>query len=475
MGSMLGSSDTDPAGDGIPGGDASLLPEQGHPGACAGSDGPTQAATPLLAVDDTRICFPFLNRGVCSFGAGCRFRHLAPDHPDAIADRVRTGHVFKIANLADEKVQAQLQEQLSAKSSPSAQALAPPTASSSDARICFPFLNHGRCDRESTCRFRHLAPDHPDAVADRMSTGAYDKIPAHANPFIEQNSNAVPGDFRICYTYLNRGKCDRANCSFRHLLPGHPDAIADRVRNGQLEKIPLYARAALARGGGPYSSSTLTSHSSPLDSYPMSGGMGSGLAGGSGRALPAHAGAPMGPPGMAQMAQLQAQDMGGNHFSSGGWGPLHLQPGHQAKPPSQAQMQQQSQQPQSMQQNMQPLQYQMQLSLQYPQQSLSGLQFPVHQYGAYRDDADLGHPSSVETRICFPFMNKGRCERGNMCRFRHLRADHPDAVADRARTGRVAGLGPSLSGIDAATSAISNMHLGAEGLSAYQSQVPDGF
>lgn len=470
MDSMLGSSDSD-LPDGAPPGEPSLLAEPQRMVAGAAAAEPTQAAVPVQPTDDTRICFPFLNRGVCSFGAGCRFRHLAPDHPDAIADRVRTGHIFKIANLADEKVQAQLQEQLSAKSSPSAQALAPPTASSSDARICFPFLNHGRCDRESTCRFRHLAPDHPDAVADRMRTGAYDKIPAHANPFIEQNPNAVPGDFRICYTYLNRGKCDRANCSFRHLLPGHPDAIADRVRNGQLEKIPLYARAALARGGGPYNNSSLTPHSS-LDSYGglMSGVMGSGLgAGGSGRALPAHGGAAMGPAGIAQMAQLQAQDMGATHFTSGGWGPLHLQPGHQAKSSSQPQMQQQAEQPQ----NLQPLPYQMQLSLQYPQQGLSGLQFPLHQYGAYRDNTDLGH--SGETRICFPFMNKGRCERGNMCRFRHLRPDHPDAIADRARTGRAAGFGPSLGGVDAATSAINNMHIGAEGLSSYSSPLQDGF
>ena len=157
------------------------------------SSGPSSPHSP--AAEETRICFPFLNRGVCSFGAGCRFRHLAPDHPDAIADRVRTGHIFKIANVQDEKEQAQLQE-LTAATSPSAQALAPPTAASHDARICFPFLNHGRCDREATCRFRHLAPDHPDAVADRMRTGAYDKIPPHANPLIEQNPHVTPGEVR---------------------------------------------------------------------------------------------------------------------------------------------------------------------------------------------------------------------------------------------------------------------------------------
>merc|ERR1719473_1096681 len=41
-----------------------------------------------------------------------------------------------------------------------------------------------------------------------------------------------------------------------------------------------------------------------------------------------------------------------------------------------------------------------------------------------------------ETRICFPFLNKGVCERGALCKFRHLTPDHPDAVADRAKNGR---------------------------------------
>lgn len=42
-----------------------------------------------------------------------------------------------------------------------------------------------------------------------MRTGAYDKIPPHANPLIEQNPNTAPGESRICYTYLNRGTCGR--------------------------------------------------------------------------------------------------------------------------------------------------------------------------------------------------------------------------------------------------------------------------
>lgn len=164
---MLGPADSDLNCEGLPTAGSPLPPaaEPSANGDAGGGSAPEQQlAAPQAPKDEPRICFPFLNRGICSFGAGCRFRHLEPTHPDAIADRVRTGHIFKIANVADEKVQAQLQEQLSAATSPSAQALAPPTAASSDARICFPFLNHGRCDREATCRFRHLLPDHPGSA-----------------------------------------------------------------------------------------------------------------------------------------------------------------------------------------------------------------------------------------------------------------------------------------------------------------------
>jgi hypothetical protein len=55
--------------------------------------------------EESRICFPFLNHGQCSRGSLCRFRHLEQDHPDAIADRVRTGHVSKlVGKLPADKV-----------------------------------------------------------------------------------------------------------------------------------------------------------------------------------------------------------------------------------------------------------------------------------------------------------------------------------------------------------------------------------
>ena len=45
---------------------------------------------------ETRICFPFLNKGVCARGDQCKFRHLSQDHPDAIADRIKTGHLHRL-------------------------------------------------------------------------------------------------------------------------------------------------------------------------------------------------------------------------------------------------------------------------------------------------------------------------------------------------------------------------------------------
>ena len=56
-------------------------------------------------VQDRRICFEWLNHGSCNRGASCKFRHLEPNHPDAIMDRVRTGHINKlVGTLPVEKV-----------------------------------------------------------------------------------------------------------------------------------------------------------------------------------------------------------------------------------------------------------------------------------------------------------------------------------------------------------------------------------
>ena len=65
------------------------------------------AMTDNGAASAARICFPWLNHGSCSRGEFCKFRHLEQDHPDAVADRVRTGRVDKlVGKLPAEKVRA---------------------------------------------------------------------------------------------------------------------------------------------------------------------------------------------------------------------------------------------------------------------------------------------------------------------------------------------------------------------------------
>ena len=39
-------------------------------------------------------------------------------------------------------------------------------------------------------------------------------------------------DAPICYSFLNAGRCYRKFCSFRHLVPEHPEAQADAARRG---------------------------------------------------------------------------------------------------------------------------------------------------------------------------------------------------------------------------------------------------
>lgn len=89
-------------------------------------------------------------------GKVCRFRHLVPLHPDAIADR------FKSGLLSEEEIRKyQLRPCEPFETNPFAPA---------DAKICFDFLNHHVCSRNQDmkiCRFRHLLPEHPDAIRDR--------------------------------------------------------------------------------------------------------------------------------------------------------------------------------------------------------------------------------------------------------------------------------------------------------------------
>ncbi|KAM7456344.1 hypothetical protein BLSTO_02894 [Blastocystis sp. subtype 1] len=126
------------------------------------------------------------------------------------------------------------------------------------AKLCFEFMNKGvsampvritrSCERQrngSVCHFRHLSPNHPEAIADRFQSGllseeeiAYYKLrpcePFETNPF-------APKDAKICFEFLNKHVCSRNAkmqvCHFRHLLPNHPDAIADRERSKAMHRL----------------------------------------------------------------------------------------------------------------------------------------------------------------------------------------------------------------------------------------------
>lgn len=109
-----------------------------------------------------RLCFEYMNTGKCHRmiqGGNCRYRHLSPNHPDAIADR------FKSHLLSDEEiVKYNLRPCEEFETNPFAPR---------DAPICFDFLNRGICGRTQEmkiCRYRHLLPEHPEAIKDRMKS-----------------------------------------------------------------------------------------------------------------------------------------------------------------------------------------------------------------------------------------------------------------------------------------------------------------
>ena len=45
---------------------------------------------------EVKLCFGFLNRGACTSGVQCKFKHVMNEHPAAIADRLRTGHTHNL-------------------------------------------------------------------------------------------------------------------------------------------------------------------------------------------------------------------------------------------------------------------------------------------------------------------------------------------------------------------------------------------
>ena len=151
----------------------------------------------MPGVDDPNepICFGYINMGVCSRlarGDRCRHRHLPPDHPAVIEDRVRCG---KLPSTALEAVRAGDAAELArilwfaadarVISSVNLPPRPPPEKTSVAAsgsvmrdsgfimdpgpefQMCFDYVTKGACKRLANgivCRSRHLPKDHPDVV-----------------------------------------------------------------------------------------------------------------------------------------------------------------------------------------------------------------------------------------------------------------------------------------------------------------------
>ena len=49
----------------------------------------------------------------------------------------------------------------------------------------------------------------------------------------EQNAACAPGETRLCFEFTNLGRCRHRKCTFRHVLPEHPDAADDATRRGR--------------------------------------------------------------------------------------------------------------------------------------------------------------------------------------------------------------------------------------------------
>ena len=98
------------------------------------------------------------------------------------------------------------------------------------------------CKRQlagNVCHSRHLDRDHPDVIANLYFNNLLteDQIQEYQlRPCDDNECNPfAPRDSKICFDFLNKKICTRNAmmkiCRYRHLLPNHPDAIADRNRN----------------------------------------------------------------------------------------------------------------------------------------------------------------------------------------------------------------------------------------------------
>ena len=76
------------------------------------------------------------------------------------------------------------------------------------------------------------------------------EAPRHdpSGPSAEDESGEVdpdrvpPDETRLCFTFTNKGRCGRAACTLRHLLPTHPEAIADAAKRSAIGWQPSRLR-----------------------------------------------------------------------------------------------------------------------------------------------------------------------------------------------------------------------------------------
>ncbi len=161
------------------------------PGAPPVAPGEVDPATGLVDPGPgVQLCFDYVNNGSCArlrSGQGCKYRHLPQNHPDVIADRVRQGKLNPAAAAAllsqnGGANPATLQSMLG-QPQPAAP-MGMPGAATPDPgmmpdpgpghQLCFDYINKGTCSRISRgeiCRYRHLPPNHPEVIADKIKQG----------------------------------------------------------------------------------------------------------------------------------------------------------------------------------------------------------------------------------------------------------------------------------------------------------------
>ena len=66
------------------------------------------------------------------------------------------------------------------------------------------------------------------------STATPPSPPSVAADGRQLNPNCAAGEKRICFKHLNTGRCVQAGCGYRHLARDHPDALADHAKRSEV-------------------------------------------------------------------------------------------------------------------------------------------------------------------------------------------------------------------------------------------------